>query len=104
MTINGLCGIKWGALNVMITNPKDIPAFIKELKKNTFHIFPGLNTLFNGLLNNPEFASVDFSNLKITIAGGMALQKDRGRALGKSNWLPIGGRLRTLRDVAGTLG
>jgi long-chain acyl-CoA synthetase len=75
MTINGLCGIKWGALNVMITNPKDIPAFVKELKKYTFNIFPGLNTLFNGLLNNPEFASVDFSNLKITIAGGMALQK-----------------------------
>ncbi|CAG5070451.1 Long-chain-fatty-acid--CoA ligase [Dyadobacter sp. CECT 9623] len=75
MTINGLCGIKWGALNVLITNPKDIPAFIKELKKFRFHIFPGLNTLFNGLLNNPEFASVDFSELKITIAGGMALQK-----------------------------
>ncbi|MCE7058455.1 long-chain-fatty-acid--CoA ligase [Dyadobacter sp. CY343] len=75
MTINGLCGIKWGALNVLITNPKDIPAFIKELKKFRFHIFPGLNTLFNGLLNNPDFASVDFSELKITIAGGMALQK-----------------------------
>ncbi|WP_439555724.1 AMP-binding protein, partial [Dyadobacter sp.] len=75
LTINGLCGIKWGALNVLITNPKDLPAFVKELKKFRFHIFPGLNTLFNGLLNNPDFASVDFSELKITIAGGMALQK-----------------------------
>jgi long-chain acyl-CoA synthetase len=75
MTINGLCGIKWGALNVMITNPKDIPAFVKELKKFRFNIFPGLNTLFNGLMNNSDFASVDFSELRITIAGGMALQK-----------------------------
>ena len=75
LTINGLCGIKWGALNVMVTNPKDIPAFVKELKKFKFNIFPGLNTLFNGLLNNPDFGSVDFSELKITIAGGMALQK-----------------------------
>jgi len=75
LTINSLCGIKWGALNVLITNPKDIPAFIKELKKFKFHIFPGLNTLFNGLMNNADFASVDFSDLKISIAGGMALQK-----------------------------
>ncbi|MCF2496321.1 AMP-binding protein [Dyadobacter chenhuakuii] len=75
LTINGLCGIKWGALNILITNPKDLPAFVKELKKFRFHIFPGLNTLFNGLLNNPDFSSVDFSELKITIAGGMALQK-----------------------------
>jgi long-chain acyl-CoA synthetase len=89
MTINGLCGIKWGALNVMITNPKDIPAFIKELKKNTFHIFPGLNTLFNGLLNNPEFASVDFSNLKITIAGGMALQKIVAERWEKATGCPL---------------
>ena len=75
MTINALCGIKWGALNVLITNPRDIPAFIKELKKFKINIFPGLNTLFNGLLNNPEFKNIDFSGLKITIAGGMALQK-----------------------------
>lgn len=75
LTINGLCGIKWGALNVLITNPKDIPAFVKELKNFRFNIFPGLNTLFNGLLNNPDFGSIDFSDLKITIAGGMALQK-----------------------------
>ncbi|KAA6436570.1 AMP-binding protein [Dyadobacter flavalbus] len=75
LTINSLCGIKWGALNILITNPKDIPAFIKELKKFRFHIFPGLNTLFNGLMNHPDFATIDFSDLKITIAGGMALQK-----------------------------
>ncbi|MCE7041938.1 AMP-binding protein [Dyadobacter sp. CY312] len=75
MTINALCGLKWGALNLLITNPRDIPGFIKELKKFKINIFPGLNTLFNGLLNNPEFKNIDFSGLKITIAGGMALQK-----------------------------
>lgn len=75
MTINALSGLKWGALNILITNPRDIPGFIKELKKFKINIFPGLNTLFNGLLNNPDFKNVDFSGLKITIAGGMALQK-----------------------------
>jgi long-chain acyl-CoA synthetase len=89
MTINGLCGIKWGALNVMITNPKDIPAFVKELKKYRFNIFPGLNTLFNGLLNNPDFASVDFSDLKITIAGGMALQKIVAERWEKATGCPL---------------
>jgi long-chain acyl-CoA synthetase len=75
MTINALCGLKWGALNVLITNPRDIPGFIKELKKYKVNIFPGLNTLFNGLMNNPDFSNIDFSGLKISIAGGMALQK-----------------------------
>ncbi|CAG4989590.1 Long-chain-fatty-acid--CoA ligase [Dyadobacter sp. CECT 9275] len=75
LTINGLCGIKWGALNVLIHNPRDIPGFVKELKKFRINIFPGLNTLFNGLLNNEDFKDVDFSGLKISIAGGMALQK-----------------------------
>jgi long-chain acyl-CoA synthetase len=89
LTINGLCGIKWGALNVMITNPKDIPAFVKELKKYKFNIFPGLNTLFNGLLNNPDFASVDFSDLKITIAGGMALQKVVAERWEKATGCPL---------------
>lgn len=75
LTVNSLCGMKWGALNVLITNPRDMPAFIKELKKYKIHIFPGLNTLFNGLLNNASFKDIDFSELMITIAGGMALQK-----------------------------
>jgi long-chain acyl-CoA synthetase len=66
MTINALCGLKWGALNILITNPRDIPGFVKELKKYKINIFPGLNTLFNGLLNNPDFKTIDFSGLKIT--------------------------------------
>lgn len=64
-----------GALNVLITNPRDIPGFVKELKKWKFTAFTGVNTLFNGLLNNPEFASVDFSNLKVALGGGMAVQR-----------------------------
>ena len=75
MTVNGLCGIKWGALNVLITNPRDMKAFIKDLKKFRINIFPGLNTLFNGLNNNEDFKSVDFSGLQVSIAGGMALQQ-----------------------------
>lgn len=64
-----------GALNVLITNPRDMPGFIKELKKWKFTAFTGVNTLFNGLLNNPEFASVDFSSLKVSLGGGMAVQR-----------------------------
>lgn len=75
MTVNGLCGIKWGALNVLITNPRDMKAFIKDLKQFRINIFPGLNTLFNALNNNEDFKSVDFSGLQVSIAGGMALQQ-----------------------------
>jgi len=64
-----------GALNVLITNPRDIPGFIKELKKWKFTAFTGVNTLFNGLLNNKDFAALDFSGLKVSLGGGMAVQK-----------------------------
>lgn len=64
-----------GGLNVLITNPRDIPGFIKELKKHKFTAFTGVNTLFNGLLNNPEFSTIDFSTLTLTLGGGMAVQK-----------------------------
>lgn len=64
-----------GALNILITNPRDLPAFIKELQKWKFTAFTGVNTLFNGLLNNPEFAKLDFGSLKLTLGGGMAVQK-----------------------------
>jgi long-chain acyl-CoA synthetase len=59
----------------LITNPRDMDGFIKDLKKNPPHLFTGLNTLYNGLLNHPKFVEVDFSKLVITSAGGMALQK-----------------------------
>ncbi|NOT79713.1 MAG: AMP-binding protein [Bacteriovoracaceae bacterium] len=64
-----------GGTNVLITNPRDMPAFIKELKKWKFTVLPGVNTLFNGLLNNEKFKEVDFSQLKISLGGGMAVQK-----------------------------
>lgn len=64
-----------GGLNILITNPRDLPAFIKELKKWKFTAFTGVNTLFNGLLNNPDFKTVDFSSLRLTLGGGMAVQK-----------------------------
>jgi len=64
-----------GALNVLITNPRDIPGFVKELQKWKFTAITGVNTLFNGLLNNEEFKKLDFSHLKVALGGGMAVQK-----------------------------
>ncbi len=75
LTANCLTFGKFGALNVLITNPKDIPGFVKELSKYRFTAFTGVNTLFNALLNDPGFAKLDFSALRLTLAGGMALQK-----------------------------
>src|SRR5690606_34539196 len=71
----GLLGMRIGALNVLIVNPRDIPAFIKELRKYKVNMLPAVNTLYNALLNHPEFASLDFSALKVSNGGGMAVQK-----------------------------
>jgi len=75
LTANCLVFATMGAKNVLITNPRDMPGFIKELKKHKFTAFTGVNTLFNGLLNQDDFSSVDFSSLKLTLGGGMAVQK-----------------------------
>jgi long-chain acyl-CoA synthetase len=75
LTVNGLMGIGLGSHNVLIANPRDIPAFVKELGKYRVHIFPGLNTLFNALMNNPEFSKLDLSQLVLTLGGGMAVQR-----------------------------
>lgn len=75
LTVNGLGMTYYGATNLMITNPRDIPGFVKTLRKNRFTVFVGLNTLFNALMNNPDFQKINFSSLKISVAGGMALQK-----------------------------
>lgn len=75
LTVNCLLFASTGGHNIMVTNPRDIPGFVKELSKWKFSIFPGLNTLFNALMNNPEFAKLDFSRLKISIGGGMAVQR-----------------------------
>ncbi|WLS04129.1 long-chain-fatty-acid--CoA ligase [Shinella oryzae] len=75
LTVNGLMGIALGGHNVLIANPRDIPAFVKELGKYRVHIFPGLNTLFNAMMNNPDFQKLDFSELVLTLGGGMAVQR-----------------------------
>ena len=75
LTVNGLAGIALGGHNVLVANPRDIPAFVKELATYRIHIFPGLNTLFNALMNNPDFAKLDFSELVLTLGGGMAVQR-----------------------------
>jgi len=74
LTCNALAALKSGAMNLLITNPRDLNAFIDDLKKYKITMFTGLNTLYNGLLNHPRIGEVDFSHLKITSAGGMALQ------------------------------
>jgi len=66
---------KLGASNVLITNPRDIPGFVKELGKHRYTVITGVNTLFNALLNNPEFGKLDFSPLKVSLGGGMAVQR-----------------------------
>jgi long-chain acyl-CoA synthetase len=75
LTANCLVFLKIGARNVLITNPRDIPAFVKELGRERFSAMTGVNTLFNALLNHPDFAKIDFSNLRIALNGGMALQR-----------------------------
>ncbi|WP_016955886.1 long-chain-fatty-acid--CoA ligase FadD [Catenovulum agarivorans] len=67
--------MKYGATNVLITNPRDMPGFVKELNKRPFTALTGVNTLFNGLLNADGFAEVDFSQLKLSLGGGMAVQR-----------------------------
>lgn len=74
-TVNCLFACNYGMHSILITNPRDMKAFIGELKKYKFSLITGVNTLFNGLLNQPDFASIDFSNLRIAIGGGMAVQR-----------------------------
>lgn len=74
LTTNALSALKSGAMNLLITNPRDLNAFIADLKKYQITCFTGLNTLYNGLLNHPQIGEVDFSKLSVTSAGGMALQ------------------------------
>jgi long-chain acyl-CoA synthetase len=75
LTANCLIFSSVGAQNILITNPKDIPGFVKELSKWKFTAITGVNTLFNALLNNEEFKKLDFSSLKVSLGGGMAVQK-----------------------------
>ena len=95
--------MKWGSLTVLITNPRDMPGFVKELGHWQWSVMTGVNTLFNGLLNTPGFDRLDFSALKVVIGGGAAVQKpvaERWREVtGTSHY----GSLRIDRDFAGRL-
>ncbi len=75
LTANLMAFTEIGALNVLITNPRDIPGFVKEIKKYPITAMTGVNTLFNALLNHPDFKTVDFSTWRLTLGGGMAVQK-----------------------------
>ena len=75
LTANCLTFMKYGGHNLLITNPRDMQGFIKELKGKKFTVMTGVNTLFNGLLNSPGFSELDFSTLKISLGGGMAVQR-----------------------------
>ncbi|MDF3850148.1 AMP-binding protein [Achromobacter denitrificans] len=84
LTANCLTFMKMGASNLLILNPRDIPGLIKEMRKVPFSAFTGVNTLFNALLNHPDFARLDFSRLRLTMGGGMAVQRsvaDRWQAV-----------------------
>jgi long-chain acyl-CoA synthetase len=87
LTANCLTFMTLGAENLLIPNPRDIPGFVKEMAKRRFTAFTGVNTLFNALLNNPDFAKLDFSSLRLTLGGGMAVQEAVA-----SRWKEVTGR------------
>ncbi len=75
LTVNCLLFIEMGGCNLMITNPRDIPAVVKELSRYPFTALTGVNTLFNALLNNEDFRELDFSTLRLSVGGGMSVQR-----------------------------
>jgi long-chain acyl-CoA synthetase len=75
LTACALWGMRMGALNILIPNPRDIPGFIRELGKYKFNMLPAVNTLYNALVNHPDFRHLDFSGLKVSNGGGMAVQQ-----------------------------
>jgi long-chain acyl-CoA synthetase len=73
-TVNMMLSMRNGSKQILIPNPRDLPAVLKELSKHRFHSFPAVSTLFNGLVNHPDFGTVDWSHLKVSLGGGMAVQ------------------------------
>ncbi|MFQ6371047.1 long-chain-fatty-acid--CoA ligase FadD [Shewanella sp. YIC-542] len=105
LTVNLFLFMHKGARNLLITNPRDIPGFIGELRKFPFTALTGVNTLFNALLNNPEFSSLDFSSLKLSMGGGMAVQRavaEKWQHLTKTKLLEGYGLTEASPVVAGT--
>lgn len=89
LTVNSLMGVAIGAHNVLIANPRDLPSLVKDIQKHKIHIFPGLNTLFNALLNNAEFQKLDHSSLLMVFGGGMAVQRPVAERWHKMTGCPI---------------
>jgi long-chain acyl-CoA synthetase len=89
LTVCNMLGTREGALNLLIPNPRDIPGFVKELAKYKVNTFPAVNTLYNALLNNAEFAKLDFSGYRCCVGGGMAVQKSVADKWKKLTGCPI---------------
>ncbi|MCB4363409.1 long-chain-fatty-acid--CoA ligase [Hydrogenophaga taeniospiralis] len=88
-TVNMMLSLRTGGKTILIPNPRDLPAVLKELGKHTFHSFPAVNTLFNGLANHPDFNTVNWSNLKVSVGGGMAVQAAVARLWLEKTGCPI---------------
>ncbi len=86
---NMMLAMRMGGCNILIPNPRDIPAVLKELAQHKFHSFPAVNTLFNALANHPDFDKVDWSSLKISVGGGMAVQQATARLWLEKTGCPI---------------
>ncbi|MFO1338410.1 MAG: long-chain-fatty-acid--CoA ligase [Burkholderiaceae bacterium] len=86
---NMMLGLRMGGCNILIANPRDIPSLLKDLSRERFHSFPAVNTLFNALANHPDFDSVDWSHLKISVGGGMAVQQATARLWLEKTGCPI---------------
>ncbi len=89
LTVCAMWGMRSGMLNLLIPNPRDIGGFIKELGKYRFNMLPAVNTLYNGLLNHPDFGKLDFSGLKLSFGGGMAVQQVVAERWFKATGSPI---------------
>jgi long-chain acyl-CoA synthetase len=89
LTVNAILMVYFGGENVLITNPRDIPAFVKTLRKSRWSAITGVNTLYNALLNHPDFASIDCSRVKFALAGGMAVQRAVAERWKKATGIPL---------------
>jgi long-chain acyl-CoA synthetase len=88
-TVGMMLSMRTGGMLILIPNPRDFPAVLKELSKHTIHSFPAVNTLFNGLANHPDFNTVDWSHLKVSIGGGMAVQSGVAKLWAEKTGCPI---------------
>jgi long-chain acyl-CoA synthetase len=101
LTANCLVFMSVGGENVLITNPRDIPHFVKEMRRYRFTAMTGVNTLFNALLNNPKFAQLSFKSFRLTLGGGMAVQEAVAKRWKAVTGVTLVEGVRPHRDVAG---